>query len=420
MGLGGRLALAVLTLTLMPAASARATVVTLGPAELAGPNEGGFACQAGCPEGFTIAQQLPAVGNVAPASGVVTSWALVSRHAPVSPNVWLAVVEPGPAGTWHSVLTSSPATDYAGAGNKTELPIEAGDLIGAVLGPGAEIEAPPAPPGTQIFEWKPPLGEEPRVPAFVIPGGMLELNAQVELTPVITSVAPASGTAAGGNTVTITGKYFDGAVNVLFGRTAATHFTVDLEGEHITATAPASSAGTVDVLVSALHSTSEPVAADRYTFVASAGPPSGGPGPGPAGSTGVPVVSGFSESASRWRLGSSLPHIASTPVGTTFSFRLNEAGNIALSFIRTLPGRRAGKSCVAPNAKNRSHAKCKRTVGAGTLPVAAHAGLNKVGFQGRLSKTKKLSPGAYGVSITIRGSHGSRSLTKPLSFTIVR
>lgn len=66
--------------------------------------------------------------------------------------------------------------------------------------------------------------------------------------PSIGSVSPASGPAAGGTTVTITGSAFTGARAVKFGTTPATSYAV-VDDTTLTAVAPAG-AGTVDVLVS--------------------------------------------------------------------------------------------------------------------------------------------------------------------------
>ena len=82
-------------------------------------------------------------------------------------------------------------------------------------------------------------------------------------------------------------------------------------------------------------------------------------------------------------------------------------------------GRRVGRRCVAPSHANRAKARCKRTVGAGSLALAGHAGLNKIGFQGRLSRTVRLAPGSYHVSITSHGDGAAKTLTRSLSFTIV-
>ena len=65
---------------------------------------------------------------------------------------------------------------------------------------------------------------------------------------MVGSIAPASGSTAGGDTVTIAGSYLDGATAVMFGSTPASSFTVDSAGQ-IRAVAPAGAAGAVDVTV---------------------------------------------------------------------------------------------------------------------------------------------------------------------------
>ena len=87
-----------------------------------------------------------------------------------------------------------------------------------------------------------------------------------EPAPAITGLTPASGTLAGGTTVTITGTDFLGAIAVAFGATPATSFTVDSDTQ-ITAVAPASaSVGPVDVTVTTAAGTSTIGTADRYTY----------------------------------------------------------------------------------------------------------------------------------------------------------
>jgi hypothetical protein len=66
--------------------------------------------------------------------------------------------------------------------------------------------------------------------------------------PTVTSVNPASGPPAGGNTVTITGTNFGGTTSVTFGGVAVTSFTVT-SGTTITATVPAGTTGPVSVVV---------------------------------------------------------------------------------------------------------------------------------------------------------------------------
>ncbi len=67
--------------------------------------------------------------------------------------------------------------------------------------------------------------------------------------PTVTSVAPGTGPATGGNTVTITGTGFTGATSVTFGGVAATSFTV-VNATTITSVVPSSATnGAVSVIV---------------------------------------------------------------------------------------------------------------------------------------------------------------------------
>ena len=213
----------------------------------------------------------------------------------------------------------------------------------------------------------------------------------------------------------ISGKYLDGATSVTFGSTPASSFSVDSSSQ-ITAIAPASAASAVDVRVNGPGGSSEVSPADRYTFT--------GPSASPTGSALQPVnplLTGFSESSSRWRRGHSLPHISSaggTPVGTTFSFTLNEAASVSLTFTQSEPGRRVAAGCVAPNHKNAGRQRCKRTVLVGSFAIPGHTGTDRVSFQGRLSGTKELKPGSYLVSVAAREGQGT-AVSRPLSFTIV-
>jgi autotransporter passenger strand-loop-strand repeat protein len=89
----------------------------------------------------------------------------------------------------------------------------------------------------------------------------------------VTGVSPASGPAAGGVTVTITGTAFTGATAVSFGSTPATNFNV-VSATQITATEPAGTAGqSVDVTVTTPTGTSPTNSADKFTFNPPEGPP---------------------------------------------------------------------------------------------------------------------------------------------------
>jgi hypothetical protein len=92
-----------------------------------------------------------------------------------------------------------------------------------------------------------------------------QVKALLPNPPVVTAISPASGPAAGGTVVTITGANFTGATGVRFGATAATTFTVH-SATQITATAPAGS-GTVDVTVNGPTGTSTTNLADRFRYI---------------------------------------------------------------------------------------------------------------------------------------------------------
>ncbi len=88
---------------------------------------------------------------------------------------------------------------------------------------------------------------------------------RAKLAPTVSKLAPKTGPAAGGTTVTITGKGFTGTTTVDFGTTAATKFTVN-SATSITAVSPAASTGVVDVTVTTPNGTSAIVLADHFTF----------------------------------------------------------------------------------------------------------------------------------------------------------
>jgi probable HAF family extracellular repeat protein len=82
--------------------------------------------------------------------------------------------------------------------------------------------------------------------------------------PTVTSVAPTTGSEAGGTSVTITGANLTGATAVDFGATRAPAFTVNSDSS-ITATAPAGT-GTVNVTVTTPGGTSATTSADQFTY----------------------------------------------------------------------------------------------------------------------------------------------------------
>jgi hypothetical protein len=411
--------LAAIAAAILLPASAGATTVGLGPPELGSSPVPELKCEAPCTGGKTLAQLVsPAVVWEAPAAGLVTSW-----QARGSGSLRLRVLRPGPEGRWLGDGTSAPASG-TGERNASSLPIRAGDVIGVDIPDVSSRIAyfEPAPTDhSELLEWSPALADNGvALEAAYPPDTNLEIlfNADVVLAPVLSSLSPASGSTAGGNAVKISGRYLDGASGVTFGSTPASSFSVDSFGQ-ITAIAPPSTASTVDVRVSGPGGSSEVGSGDRYTFGgASTTTGTGGPALQPV----KPTVTGFSESSSRWRRGRSLPHISSAsgaPVGTTFSFGLNEPASVNLTFTQSGPGRLLAGRCVAPGHGNARRPRCKRPLLVGSFTVPGHAGLDSVRFGGRLSGSRTLKPGSYLVSLTARAGHGPKVFSRSLRFTII-
>ncbi|KAB8066534.1 IPT/TIG domain-containing protein [Janthinobacterium violaceinigrum] len=154
--------------------------------------------------------------------------------------------------------------------------------------------------------------------------------------PVVSSISPAAGPAAGGTTVTISGTNFSGATAVTFGGTAATGFTVN-SATQITATAPAG-AGTVDVRITTIGGTSATSAADQFTYVAAPVVSSISPTSGPAAGGTTVTISGTNFSgatavrfgataATGFTVNSATQITATAPAGTgTVDVRVTTAG----------------------------------------------------------------------------------------------
>jgi hypothetical protein len=132
-----------------------------------------------------------------------------------------------------------------------------------------------------------------------------------------------------------------------------------------------------------------------------------------------PAISELKQTAKIWREGSALAQysIKKAALGTTFSFSLNEPASVTFTFTEQVGGRKVGKKCVASTKKNSGKRRCARTVIPGALTFSAHAGINKVRFEGLISKAKRLGPGTYTL-LAIATASGKHSTTQTLSFTI--
>jgi sugar lactone lactonase YvrE len=145
------------------------------------------------------------------------------------------------------------------------------------------------------------------------------------------------------------------------------------------------------------------------------------PPPVPSAPAGGPRLTGLAQSAARWREGGALAALSRArrvPVGTTYSFTLDTAASVTLTFARRAPGARRGGRCVAKHGHSKGR-RCTRFLAAGTLSLSGHAGSDRIRFQGRLSRTRRLVPGAYRVTVVARGAGGLASTPAALTFTIL-
>ena len=168
---------------------------------------------------------------------------------------------------------------------------------------------------------------------------------------------------------------------------------------------------------------------NRVRIVYATGPPPGGGASPPtvisttSTRQSVPVLTAVRQSHPIWREGSRLAKISRRahrpPVGTTFSFSLDQSAIVSLRFTQKVTGRRSGRRCVARTKRNAHRKHCTLTVTVASLSFRAHAGADKIAFQGRLSRARKLRPGRYTVIVRAANSAGA-SAPRSLTFTIVR
>lgn len=139
----------------------------------------------------------------------------------------------------------------------------------------------------------------------------------------------------------------------------------------------------------------------------------------------APTLTNVTQSHVLWREGNKLATLArrsakKAPLGTTFSFTLDQPSTVRLVFTQQVGGRTVAGRCVAQTGKNRRKRACKRTVTRGTLSVAAHAGASKLAFQGLVTRSKRLPLGRYTLSIAAVNAAAQRSNAHALRFAIVR
>jgi hypothetical protein len=92
------------------------------------------------------------------------------------------------------------------------------------------------------------------------------------------------------------------------------------------------------------------------------------------------------------------PKLSTKKKGTTISFTLSKAANVSFSFKRT--------------------GKLSKSATSGKFTLAGKAGLNRVVFYGKTSKTKKLELGKYRLSVSAVDADGAKAPTQTKRFTL--
>lgn len=173
--------------------------------------------------------------------------------------------------------------------------------------------------------------------------GGFTYNAPVVPPPSIAAVAPTSGPEAGGTVVSITGAGFASGATVSFGTAAATAVNVTGAGA-LTATAPARSAGSVDVVVANPDGQTARVTS-VFTYVGSA------PAPPPPSAPVAPTVTAVSPASATTAGGTTVTVTGSGfAAGATVSFDGTPGSNVAVpsatSMTATAPAHAAGSVAV--------------------------------------------------------------------------
>jgi hypothetical protein len=201
-----------------------------------------------------------------PVAGAVVRWKMQgARGGPFT----LRVLRPSGTGSFTAVATGAPVTPL-GLGIETftaQLPVRAGDLIAVdSSNPTDEIGvATVAGAAYGIFS-QPPFEGATNAASQINTGKEIELAAEVQPAPAITSVTPAQGSVMGGETVTITGTNLAGTTKVEFGEAQATSFTV-LGEEKITAVVPAQAViGSVDITATTVAGQSPTSRSDSFLY----------------------------------------------------------------------------------------------------------------------------------------------------------
>lgn len=257
------LAGAAIACLLLTAATAQASVITVGSVL-----PDGWASKKFDRVETLFNTALPESGATlsSPVSGAIVRWRV---QGAVGGPFYLRVLRPNGKGAYEAAGKSAPATP-SGTGLQTfetNLKIQAGDLIG--VDPTSEtdeigVKTESGAGYASIFPS--PFEGTVNAPSKTFSGEEIELSAEVQPVPEITSITPALGPVTGGTEVTITGKNLSGASAVSFGDAAAASFTIDSDTKITVTTPRVTRPGKVDVTVTTFAGENVDNRSDDYVY----------------------------------------------------------------------------------------------------------------------------------------------------------
>ncbi len=215
---------------------------------------------------FNTALPEKGANLTSPVSGAIVRWRI--QDAEGGP-FFLRVLRPNGTGGYMAAGTSNPATP-SGSGLQTftaNLPVQAGDLIGIDPTNASDKIGVAVMSGASYgFIFPPPFDGATVAPSGTEGGKEVELSAEVQPTPAITSINPDFGSVAGGTSVTITGTNLAAASAVKFGSVPATSFKAETETQITAITPPSTTVGSLDVTATTLAGTSATAKGDRFFY----------------------------------------------------------------------------------------------------------------------------------------------------------
>lgn len=215
---------------------------------------------------FNTALPEKGANLTSPVSGAIVRWRM---QDPAGGPFYLRVLRPNGSGGYMAAGTSNPVTP-SGGGLQTftaNLPVQAGDLIGVdPTNATDKIGVAGVSGASYSFIFPPPFDGATVAPSGSEGGKEIELSAEVQPTPVISSIAPDFGPVAGGTTVTITGTDLASASAVKFGTVPATSFKAESETKITAVAPPSATVGPVDVTATTIAGTSATTREDRFFY----------------------------------------------------------------------------------------------------------------------------------------------------------